>query len=117
MRGVLVAIDLETTGLDPSTAQIIEIGTVKFQDNQVLETYSTLVDPEGQIPAKVTAITGITQDLILGAPKLRDVLPRIKQFVGDAPLVGHNIEFDLRFLQKAGVFENNPSVDTYELAS
>src|SRR5258708_5272213 len=117
MRGVLVAIDLETTGLDPSTAQIIEIGAVKFQDNQVLDTYSTLVDPESQIPAKVTSITGITQEKLLGAPKLREVLPQIKEFVGTAPLVGHNIEFDLRFLNKAGAFEANPSVDTYELAS
>src|SRR5258708_6766897 len=117
MRGVLVAIDLETTGLDPSSAEIIEIGAVKFQDDNILETYSTLVDPGSMIPAKITAITGITQDNILGAPKLREVLPKLKEFVGEAPLVGHNIEFDLKFLQKAGALKESRSIDTYELAS
>ena len=117
MRGVLVAIDLETTGLDPANAQIIEIGAVKFQGHEIIETYSTLVDPESQIPAKITSITGITQENIAGAPKLRDVLPRLKQFVGSAPVVGHNIDFDLHFLHKAGVLEANPAIDTYELAS
>src|SRR5260221_2222618 len=117
MRGVLVAIDLETTGLDPASAQIIEIGAVKFQGHEIIETYSTLVDPESQIPAKITSITGITQENIAGAPKLRDVLPRLKQFVGSAPVVGHNIDFDLHFLHKAGVLEANPAIDTYELAS
>src|SRR5258708_12356462 len=121
MRGVLVALDLETTGLDPANAQIIEIGAVKFRADDpahpMLETYSTFVDPEIPIPPKITSITGITQDNMLGAPKLRDALPRFEQFVGDAVIVGHNVDFDLRFLQKQGLFKHNLSVDTYELAS
>src|SRR5260221_9467017 len=106
MRGVLVAIDLETTGLDASTAQIIEIGAVKFRDGEIIGNYSTLVDPESPIPPKITSITGIRPEDILGKPKLRDVLPQLKEFVGDAILVGHNIEFDLSFLQKAGILTN-----------
>src|SRR5260221_4416372 len=117
MRGVLVAIDLETTGLDASTAQIIEIGAVKFRDGEIIEKYSTLVDPESPIPPKITAITGIRPEDIVGKPKLRDVLPELKAFIGDAVLVGHNIEFDLGFLQKVGILTENASVDTYELAS
>src|SRR5450432_1261319 len=121
MRGVLVALDLETTGLDPANAQIIEIGAVKFRADDpshlMLETYSTFVDPESAIPAKITAITGITQDNMLGAPKLHETLPQFEQFVGDAVIVGHNVDFDLRFLQKQGLFSDSLSVDTYELAS
>src|SRR5258707_394659 len=121
MRGVLVALDLETTGLDPANAQIIEIGAVKFRADDaahpLLETYSTFVDPGIAIPPEITSITGITQDNMLGAPKLRDALPQFEQFVGDAIIVGHNVDFDLRFLQKQGLFKHNVSVDTYELAS
>src|SRR5258707_12864121 len=117
MRDIIVAIDLETTGLDASTSKIIEIGAVKFREHEILETYSTLIDPESQIPAKVTAITNIRQDDLLGAPKLPDVLPTLTNFVGASPVLGHNIEFDLRFLQRVGVLKENTPIDTYELAS
>ncbi|HLY28537.1 MAG TPA: helicase C-terminal domain-containing protein [Aggregatilineales bacterium] len=117
MRGVLIALDLETTGLDSSTAQIIEIGIVKFQGHEVLEQYRTFVDPERQIPPRITAITGITQDDVRGAPKLADVLPHVVEMVGMAPVIGHNVEFDMRFLQRAGILQSNDFVDTYELAS
>src|SRR5215467_7278473 len=117
MRDIIVAIDLETTGLDASTSKIIEIGAVKFRDHDILETYSTLVDPESAIPAKVTAITNIRQDDLVGAPRLAEVLPTLTRFVGDSPVLGHNIEFDLRFLQRAGVLKGNTAIDTYELAA
>ncbi len=117
MRGVLIALDLETTGLDSSTAQIIEIGIVKFQGHEILEQYRTFVDPERQIPPRITAITGITQDDVRGAPKLQDVLPQVVKMVGMAPVIGHNIEFDMRFLQRSGILASNDFVDTYELAS
>src|SRR5262245_62311704 len=104
MRDIIVAIDLETTGLDASSSKIIEIGAVKFREHEILETYSTLIDPESTIPAKVTAITNIRQDDLIGAPRITEVLPTLVNFVGDAPVLGHNIEFDLRFLQRAGVF-------------
>ncbi len=117
MRGVLVAIDLETTGLDSSNDQIIEIGAVKFQDQQILDTYTTLIDPGNPIPAKVTALTGIRQEDVAGAPTIQRVLPALSEFVGASPLIGHNIEFDLRFLNQQGVFQDNPGLDTYELAS
>jgi DNA polymerase-3 subunit epsilon/ATP-dependent DNA helicase DinG len=117
MRGVIVAIDLETTGLDYATDRIIEIGAVKFQGSTVLETFSTLVDPEMKFPAKITAITGIRPDMLIGAPKIDSVLPGLSAFVGDAPVLGHNIEFDLHFLNRHNVVMTNESLDTYELAS
>ncbi len=117
MRGAMVSIDLETTGLDVSNAHIIEVGAVKFRDHEIIDTYTTLVDPQSPIPAKITAITGIHQENMLGAPKLNEVLPRLKQFVGSSPVVGHNVEFDLGFLQEQGILTENVSIDTYELAS
>ncbi|MBX3063879.1 MAG: 3'-5' exoribonuclease [Anaerolineae bacterium] len=117
MRDVIVAIDLETTGLDANTAEIIEIGAVKFQGENILETFSTLVDPGTAIPARITSITGIRQEDLIGAPKLPAVLPRLNEFVGDALLLGHNVEFDLKFLNRAGVLKSHRAIDTYELAS
>ncbi len=117
MRGVMVSIDLETTGLDVSIAHIIEVGAVQFRDHEIIDTYSTLVDPGIPIPPKITAITGIRQENMLGAPKLNEVIPRLRQFVGSAPVIGHNVDFDLGFLQKQGVLADNVSVDTYEMAS
>ena len=117
MRGDLVAIDLETTGLDLGSAHIIEIGAVKFRNHEVIDTYSTLIDPQSEIPAKITAITGIRQDHVVGAPRINAVLPKVSQFVGDAPVVGHNIDFDLHFLQRHNILADNVSIDTYEMAS
>src|SRR5258708_39274431 len=105
MRGVLVSLDLETTGLDPATAQIIEIGAVKFQDGQIIDRFNTLVDPGTPIPPRVISITGITQEMLFGAPKLAEVLPKARAFIGDAMIVGHNIDFDMTFMQKAGALK------------
>ncbi|PJF42952.1 MAG: hypothetical protein CUN50_02195 [Candidatus Thermofonsia Clade 1 bacterium] len=117
MRGIFVALDLETTGLDAADAHIIEIGAAKFRDGALIETYRTLVNPMVTIPAHVTDITGIRNEDMIGAPKLADVLPRLQAFVGDSVLVGHNIEFDLRFLNKHKLFTEHKAADTYELAS
>ncbi|MFN7210797.1 MAG: PolC-type DNA polymerase III, partial [Aggregatilineales bacterium] len=117
MRGVLVALDLETTGLDPTDSHIIEIGAAKFHDGTLLETYSTLVNPAVTIPARVTDITGIRNEDMIGAPKLAQVLPTLAAFVGDSTLIGHNIDFDLRFLHKQKLFTAHKAADTYELAS
>lgn len=117
MRGMLVAIDLETTGLDPANDHIIEIGAVKFRENEILETYTTLVDPGISIPPKVTDITGIKMEDLVGAPKIAEVLPKVVAFAGSAPIVGHNVEFDLSFLRRQNVLTTNEALDTYELAS
>lgn len=121
MRAVLVALDLETSGLKADTDAIIEIGAVKFYgerlENQIIDTYRTLINPERSIPPRVTAITGIRQEDVASAPRLPEAIPVLKRFVGDAPIVGHNINFDLDFLRHNGAPFSNPTIDTYELAS
>ncbi|MBZ0298842.1 MAG: DEAD/DEAH box helicase [Anaerolineae bacterium] len=117
MRGELVAIDLETTGLDPLHDSIIEIGAVRFKDGQVVDELSQLIDPGFPIPATITHITGITTEHITGQPSIDRVLPVVKQFVGDAPVIGHTINFDAAFMAQQGALKTNPLIDTYDLAA
>ncbi|MBN1180120.1 MAG: DEAD/DEAH box helicase [Anaerolineae bacterium] len=114
---VFVALDLETTGLDPERDAIIEIGAVKFRDDQVLSEFNTFVNPGRSIPFEITVLTGITDQDVAQAPRLQSVLPGLAQFVGDAPVVGHNVGFDLSFLRRWTVLLSNRSVDTFSLAT
>jgi len=117
MAPIYVAIDLETTGLDPEADSIIEIGAVRFQGDRVLEAWSSLVNPGVPIPPKIQRLTGITPRDVEGAPRLAAVLPRFLGVIRNHPLVGHNIAFDVSFLTRAGVTLSNLTIDTFELAS
>ena len=113
----IVSLDIETTGLDPNTDSIIEIGMVKFSETRVEAEYSQLINPRRPISAFITNLTGITNSMVLNQPFLADMLPGVIDFVGDAIILGQNIAFDLSFFYKAKVLRSNRSVDTYELAS
>lgn len=116
MPQTYVALDLETTGLDAERDAIIEIGAVKFRGDEALDTFSTLVDPGRPIPRDITVLTGITDKDVRGAPGLHDVLPRFARFVGERPIVGHSVDFDLEFLQRHSRQFDNEYLDTFELA-
>ncbi|HEY9153095.1 MAG TPA: exonuclease domain-containing protein, partial [Anaerolineales bacterium] len=114
----IVAIDIETTGLDNEREAITEIGAVKFKGNRVEDEWSSLINPNRHIPEFITGLTGIDDAMVRQAPRLRDVAHELEAFVGDVPIVGHNIRFDLGFLQKQQIpFSFNEVIDTYELAS
>lgn len=113
----IVALDIETTGLDPDQDSIIEIGAVLFTDRRVENEFSTLINPGKRIPPFITQLTGINDQMVIRAPSIHEVLPDLKSFVGDAPILGHNIRFDLSFLNRQGLFRNNSILDTYEMAS
>jgi ATP-dependent DNA helicase DinG len=117
MQEILVALDLETTGFSGTDDAIIEIGAVKFRGEELIESYQTYVNPERNIPPRVTAITGIKPNMVANAPKLAEVLPRFREFVGDHNIVGHNIGFDVDFLRAKGLPLPGKMIDTYELAS
>jgi len=116
MRSI-VAIDIETTGLSPDRDVIIEIGAVKFKGHRVEAEWSSLINPGRHIPEFITGLTGISDVEVRGAPRFLDIAPELEAFAEDAPIVGHNVRFDLSFLQKVGLFEYNEVIDTYELAS
>jgi DNA polymerase-3 subunit epsilon/ATP-dependent DNA helicase DinG len=113
----IIALDIETTGLDPSGDAITEIGAVKFNENRIIDEFKTLVNPNRPIPPMITRLTGISNMMVANAPKIHDVTPDFAAFVGDSPVLGHNVQFDLAFLQNYGILQNNPVVDTYELAA
>ncbi|MCU0513952.1 MAG: exonuclease domain-containing protein [Anaerolineae bacterium] len=117
MRGDLIALDLETTGLDVQQDSIIEIGAVRLRDGQVIAEYTSLVDPGFAIPAETTRITGIDQEDLRGAPTLKIVLPQISEFIGSSPVIAHSAALDVGFMQRFGVLKGNPVIDTLELAS
>lgn len=118
MLTTIVALDIETTGLDPSRDAIIEIGAVKFKGPREVETFSTLINPRpNRLPAFVTKLTGITEAMLTHAPSLPQALPRLQAFVGDLPILGHNVRFDLAFLHKREAFTTNDVIDTFDLAA
>jgi predicted DnaQ family exonuclease/DinG family helicase len=117
MNQIYIAIDVETTGLEAGVDEIIEIAAVKFNADEVIETFSTLVQPIHSLPLNSSRLTGITADMLTGAPRFAGVAPRFAAFLKNYPLVGHNIEFDLRMLRAQGMRLPQPAFDTFELAT
>lgn len=116
-----VVIDLETTGGSAADCAITEVGAVKLRGGECLGTYQTLVDPGCAIPPEITMITGITQAMVMRAPRMEAVMPSLLEFVGDAVIVGHNIRFDVGFLDAALARQGRPrlphrTIDTLALA-
>ena len=112
-----VALDIETTGLDPRRDAIIEIGAVRFDGHQAAGAWQSLVNPQRPIPTHITQLTGITNQMVADAPPIKAVIQDFSNFVGDLPVVGHNIGFDLGFLKVHMPFEGNLVVDTFEIAA
>ncbi|HEY3427848.1 MAG TPA: exonuclease domain-containing protein, partial [Acidimicrobiia bacterium] len=94
-------LDLETTGGSPLSCAITEIGAVKYRGGELLGTFATLVNPGTGIPPFITILTGITQQMVLAAPPIEAALPAFLEFCRGAVIVGHNVRFDLSFLDSA----------------
>ncbi len=101
LLGEFIAFDLETTGLSAFKDTIIEIGAVRIRDGEPVETFQTFVAPGRHLSPKIIELTGITDEMLRGAPELHDVLPQFLSFCGDRPLVAHNADFDVGFLTAA----------------
>ena len=112
-----VALDLETTGLDAQRDSIIEVGAVKFRGPEVVDTFEMLVNPYQPLPPFVQRLTGITQRQLDAAPPFNAIASELTEFLGDAPIIGHNVSFDTGFLARQGVILNGPSYDTWDLAA
>lgn len=116
MSNVFVSLDLEMTGVDLDSDEIIEIGAVKFTRDGVLERFATLVNPGRPLPRRIETLTGIQASELQAAPRFEDVRARFMEFVGDAAVVGQRIEWDLAFLAKHGLAAAGPVLDTADLA-
>ncbi len=114
---IRVALDLETTGLHAEQDAILEVAAIKFQGNDVIDTFETFVAPGRSIPYRVQRLTGIKPEQLAGAPTFDTITKRLQTFLGDFPIVGHSIPFDAGFLRRWGLARTNPLIDTFELAS
>ncbi len=94
-------LDLETTGGSPADSSITEIGAVKVRGGEKIGEFQTLVDPGLPIPPFITVLTGITDAMVIEAPKIEEALPSFLEFIGDSVLVGHNLRFDMSFINAA----------------
>ncbi len=112
-----VSLDIETTGFNPEKDQIIEFAAVKFTENEVTDTYQSLINPEQPVPPLISHMTGISDDLLKDSPTLDKVSEEIIRFIGSSPIVGHNIEFDVTFLNQKGLPLKNDLYDTLQLSS
>jgi DNA polymerase-3 subunit epsilon len=116
-----VIVDLETTGVSPGESAITEIGAVKVRGGERLAEFATLVDPGTRIPPFITVLTGITQQMVMAAPRIETVLPAFLEFARGCVLVAHNAPFDMGFLKAACAgagypWPAFPVVDTADLA-
>ena len=114
-------VDLETTGASARTCEITEVGAARFRGGERLGTFQTLVEPGTPIAPAVSALTGITDAMVHDAPTPSQVLPTLLEFVGGAVLVGHNLRFDVGFLDAALLADERApvglwAVDTLALA-
>ena len=112
-----VIVDLETTGLDSGRNGIIEFAAVVLEDGEITEEFSSLVQSFDPVTDIVTDITGITQEMVDDAPSLFAIRKKIEKIIGNHIVVGHNIGFDMGFLNAESLAVNNRSIDTLTLAT
>lgn len=105
-------IDLETTGLDACTCEILEIGAIRYRNHKKEEEFHTYIRPEGSIPATASCVNHITWRKVASAPSLSDISESFLDFIGNDSLVGFNIPFDIKFIQtRLGIDITNTSFD------
>jgi len=114
-----IAIDLETTGLNPQTDYITEIAACRFMNGEFKDEFTSLINPGISIPKNIVEITGITDDMLSDAPSIEDMIPQLMKFIGHSPLVGHNIDFDYSFISKCCASNDVlfPEVSMYDTLS
>ena len=109
----MIVFDIETTGLSSISCKITEIGAVRIKGGEVLETFNTFVDPEGPIPENIVRLTGITDEMVKGAPSQREAVQAFMDFAGDRLLIAHNAGFDIGFIRKVCEDEHIPFKNSY----
>ena len=120
LDGEFVAFDVEATGLSPERDRIIEIGAVRMRKGEILDRFSTFVDPECLLTETIVELTGITDEMLVGAPSEREAMTAFLDFCGGLPLIAHNASYDLSMMKAACRRLNLPfaptCVDTLGLA-
>jgi len=120
---VFVCLDCESTGLDPAKDRVIEVAAALFTFQEVLQHFETLIDPECPIPKTSQDIHKISEEMLSGKPKVREVLPRLLDMIDGHTIIGHGIGFDIALIaneakrcQIPSTIANQRSIDTLRLA-
>lgn len=120
LQAECVVFDIETTGFRPTKDEIIEIGAVKIVDGKIVDTYATFLNPQMPIPFEIERLTGISDEMVLSARTIEEILPEFLEFCKDCILVAHNAAFDVGFIMKKaeqlGLQVNATVVDTVAMA-
>lgn len=93
-------VDIETTDLDTTFCEIIEITALRVRNNKIQDRFTSLIKPVGQIPEHIQQLTGITNEMVTNAPNIDEIMPRFIEFVNNDVVVGHNVTFDLRCISR-----------------
>ena len=117
MSPTYVAVDVETTGLDSDRDVIIEVAAIAFRGNDIVTEFSSLVNPQRDIPDFITQLTGISQEMVDDAPSMFALRSELRPLLADHTLIGHNIDFDLSFLRAERLGLGSHRIDTLTLAS
>ena len=120
---VFVCFDCEATGLDANQDRIVEIACARFTFQQILDQFESLVNPEVEIPQSSIMIHHITQDMVNDKPRIQDVLGQVLDLIGNYPIVGHGVNYDIDIVASscqrnniATTIRQNPTIDTLRLA-
>lgn len=120
MTDSYVVFDLETTGINPNSDCIIEIGAIKVIENKVQEVYKTYVNPQMKVPHRITDLTGITDDMVSDGKRNKEAVEEFIHFCEGYTLLGHNIGFDYGFIKKSAISYKIPfnkmGIDTLKIA-
>lgn len=118
-----ICVDCEATGLDVVSDRIVEVGVALFTFKETEQTFESLVNPERAIPQEVIAVHHITDAMVQGKPKIGEILPEILQLIGNYPIIGHGVRFDIELLRESCKrnnipcsLEKNYAIDTVRLA-
>ena len=112
----LVAIDIETTGLNTDKDSIIEIAALKFLNGTCIDKFVSFINPMQKIPEVVIDLTGINDDDVLFSPTISQIESELNNFIGNIPLIGHNLKFDMAVLNREKIGLQNDLIDTYDIA-
>lgn len=111
-----VVLDLETTGLSKKEDKIIEIGILKVKNDEIVDKYSTLINPEVNIDNEIQNLTGITNEMVKNKPLINEIKNDVLDFIGKSTIIGHNTSFDIGFIEENfGKIENN-YIDTVQFS-
>lgn len=120
MTDSYVVFDLETTGINPNTDCIIEIGAIKVVQNKVQDVYKTYVNPQIKVPPYITELTGITDEMVFDGKRNKEAVEEFIHFADGYTLLGHNIGFDYGFIKKSAIGYKIPfdkrGIDTLKIA-